>query len=109
MDRARLSLLPENAYVVNVGRGSTIDQTALMNLLKDGRLAGAALDVFDTEPPAPEDPLWACPRLLITPHVAGNMMLDYTVDRVVGMFLKDFEHYCAGKPLARQVDLGRGY
>ncbi len=109
MDRARLSLLPENAYVVNVGRGATLDQTALMEMLRDGRLAGAALDVFDTEPPAPEDPLWACPRLLITPHVAGNMMLDYTVDRVVGMFLKDFENYCAGKPLTRQVDLGRGY
>ncbi len=109
MDRARLSLLPENAYVVNVGRGSTVDQAALMDLLKDGSLAGAALDVLDQEPPAPEDPVWTCPRLLITPHVAGNMMLDYTVDRVVGMFLQDFENYCAGKPLAHQVELGRGY
>ncbi len=109
LDRPRLELLPETAYVVNVGRGSTVDQTALTDMLRQGRLAGAALDVLDTEPPAADDPLWSCPRLLITPHVAGNMMLDYTVDRIVRMFLKDFENYCDGKPLSRQVDLGRGY
>ena len=109
MDAQRLALLPEDAYLVNVGRGSAVDEAALDAMLRDGRLAGAALDVFQTEPLPPDSPLWDCPRLLITPHVAGNMTLDYTVDRIVEMFLEDFDNYCAGRPLKRQVDRDKGY
>ena len=69
----------------------------------------AALDVFETEPLPADDTLWDCPNLLMAPHVAGNMTLPYTKDRIVDLFLEDFEHYCSGAPLARKVDLKRGY
>ena len=109
MDGRRLKLLPEGAYLVNVGRGSALDQAALIALLRAGRLAGAALDVFREEPLPPDDAAWDCPRLLITPHIAGDMALPYTVDRIADMFLEDFENHCAGRPLKRQVDRKRGY
>ena len=109
MDARRLALLPEDAFLVNVGRGSAIDQAALIALMGRGRLAGAALDVFETEPLPPEDPLWSCPRVLITPHCAGNMTLGYTVDRITALFLEDFENYCDGRPLDRRVDRRAGY
>ena len=82
---------------------------ALRELMTGGHLSGAALDVFEVEPLPPEDALWDCPRLLITPHCSGNMTLGYTVDRIVALFLEDFENYCAGKPLERLVDLQLGY
>ena len=109
MDARRLALLPETAYLVNVGRGSAVDQAALADALRAGRLAGAALDVFETEPLPPRDPLWDCPRLMITPHTAGNVSLAYTLERIVAMFLEDFERYCAGRPLRYLVDRTAGY
>jgi phosphoglycerate dehydrogenase-like enzyme len=108
LDARRLRLLPDQALVINVGRGSVIDQKALEKELRAGRLR-AALDVFEQEPLPADDPLWDCPNLLIAPHVAGNMTLPYTKDRIVELFLEDFENYCAGKPLARLVDLKKGY
>jgi phosphoglycerate dehydrogenase-like enzyme len=108
IDEKRLSLLPDSAFIVNVGRGNAIDQQALERELRAGRLH-AALDVFEQEPLPREDPLWDCPNLLITPHTAGNMTLAYTKNRIVALFLEDFENYCAGRPLARQVNLKQGY
>jgi phosphoglycerate dehydrogenase-like enzyme len=67
-----LGLLPPSAWVVNVGRGSTLDEDALLGALRAERLAGAALDVFATEPLAPDSPLWDSPRILISPHAAGG-------------------------------------
>lgn len=109
MDARRLQLLPEDAFIVNVGRGSAIDEAALASQLRAGRFAGVALDVFKREPLPPDDPLRTCPRLLITPHVAGNMTLCYTVARIVELFLEDFANYCDGRPLARRVEPGKGY
>ena len=109
LDGRRLALLPKDAFLVNVGRGSAIDEGALLVRMRSGHLAGAALDVFDTEPLPADSPLWDCPRLLITTHVAGNMTLEYTVDRIVEMFLEDFNSYCAGRPLAHLVDREKGY
>ena len=109
MDGRRLALLPRDAYLVNVGRGSAIDEAALIDLMRGGHLSGAALDVFAHEPLSPQDPLWDCPRLMITPHVAGNMTLGYTVDRIVEMFLEDFDRFCAGQPLRHLVDRKKGY
>ena len=77
--------------------------------MRAGRLGGAALDVFVQEPVPPEDSLWDCPRLLITPHVAGNMTLPYTVSRIVALFLEDFERYCDDLPLKRGLSLTKGY
>lgn len=109
LSAGRLDLLPREAYLVNVGRGSAVDQAALLERLRDGRLAGAALDVFEQEPIPADDPAWDCPGLIITPHVAGNMTLPYTVQRIVELFIEDFGNYCDGLPLKRAVDLKRGY
>ncbi len=67
-----LNLLPDRAWVVNVGRGSTLDEEALVEALRGGRLAGAALDVTATEPLPADSPLWDAPNVIITPHGAGG-------------------------------------
>ncbi len=104
----QLALLPDHAAIINVGRGSVICQEALEQELRKGRL-WAGLDVFETEPVPPESSLWDCPRLIMTPHVAGDTTLPHTLDRIVDLFLEDFENYCAGRPLIRKADLRKGY
>lgn len=109
MDGRRLGLLPADAFLINVGRGSAIDEDALLALMQGGHLAGAALDVFNAEPLPKDSPMWDCPRLLVTTHVAGNMTLEYTVEKIVSQFLEDFGRYCAGQPLEHVVDRSKGY
>ncbi len=109
MNAARLALLPETAYVVNVGRGGCLDEDALAKALRGGKLAGAALDVFRTEPLPADSPLWEVPNLIITPHISGNMTLRWTMERVVAIFLKNLSSYAAGEPLSHTVDPARAY
>lgn len=109
LSRERIALLPPTAYVVNVGRGSAIDQEALVDALQSGRLAGAALDVMTPEPLPADHPLWTCPNTILTPHVSGNMSLGLTCDLDVEMFLRDLDNYAAGLPLANLVDRVKGY
>lgn len=71
-DARRLGLLPAHACLVNVGRGACLDSGDLCRILREGHLAGAALDVIDPKPAGPDDPVWRTPRLLITPHVASH-------------------------------------
>ncbi|MDE7220301.1 MAG: D-2-hydroxyacid dehydrogenase [Oscillospiraceae bacterium] len=109
LSRARIALLPERAFVVNVGRGSAIDQEALVEALQAGQLAGAALDVMTPEPLPMDHPLWSCPNVVLTPHVSGNMALGLTCDLDVEMFCGDLARYAAGEPLEHLVDRKRGY
>ena len=109
LSRDRIALLPETAYVVNVGRGTAIDQSALVEALNAGKLAGAALDVFEKEPIPDGDPVWDAKNLLITPHISGQMSLGYTRDKNVALFCEDLENYAAGRPLKRYVDRKIGY
>ncbi|MBP5492934.1 MAG: D-2-hydroxyacid dehydrogenase [Clostridiales bacterium] len=109
LSKERLSLLPEGAYIVNVGRGSAIDEDALSELLEKEYLGGAALDVFRTEPLPKDSPLWKTKNLLITPHVAGNLTLEYTLDTNVDMFCEDLLNYAQGRPLKHIVDRKIGY
>ena len=92
-----------------MGRGNILDEDELMKLLKEEKLGGAALDVFRQEPLPADSPLYNCPNLLITPHIAGNMTLGYTIRRNVELFLEDLDNYFAGKPLARQISWENGY
>jgi len=109
MNSERIALLPKDAVVVNVGRGNAIDQYALVEALDEGRLWGAALDVFEKEPLASDDPLWNCDKLIITPHCAGNNTLYHTVEKIIDQFCEDLDNYCSGRPLKRQIDRSRGY
>lgn len=109
LSRERFALLPEGAYIVNVGRGSAIDEDALAEALESGHLAGAALDVFQAEPLPEGNRLWKTKNLLITPHVSGNMTLPYTKDKNVNMFLEDLENFTKGAQLHYLVDKKLGY
>lgn len=104
-----LALLPRHAVVVNVGRGGAIDDGALCRALEEERIAGAALDVFHTEPLPEDSPLWGTKNLLLTPHVAGNMTAAVTRDKQVAMFCRNLERYAAGEALHHVVDRKRMY
>ena len=109
LNRARIALLPQGAYVVNVGRGAAVEQEPLAEALNAGRLGGAALDVMDPEPLPGDHPLWTARNIILTPHVSGNMTLGYTCDRNVEMFCEDLGNYAAGRPLNGFIDRARGY
>ena len=109
MSGERISLLPEGAYVVNVGRGSAIDEDALADNLLNGKLAGAALDVFCKEPLPKESRLWGIKNLIITPHAAGDVTVEYSLDKNIDMFCEDLERYAGGLPLRHLIDKKRGY
>ena len=97
VDAAVLALLPARAWLINVGRGSTVDEEALLAALRSGRLAGAALDVFETEPLPPSSPLWDEPNVIISPHAAGGRPIG-AADRI----RENLDAFLAGRPL-RQV------
>jgi len=109
LNAERIALLPENALVINVGRGSAIEQEPLMEALNTGKLAGAALDVMVPEPLPQDHPLWETKNLIITPHVSGNMTLGYTCDVNVDLFCADLANYAANRPLNGFVDRKLGY
>lgn len=109
LNRERIALLPRGAFVVNVGRGTAIEQEPLVEALNAGLLGGAALDVMDPEPLPKDHPLWSARNLILTPHVSGNMTLGYTCDQNVEMFCADLQNYAAGRPLSQLVDRARGY
>ena len=109
LNRERIARLPKEAIVINVGRGSALDQAALAEALNTDRIAGAALDVVDPEPLPENDPLWDTKHLILTPHISGNLTLGYTCDRNVELFCEDLANYAAGRPLSHLVDRKRGY
>ena len=109
LNRERIALLPKDAYIINVGRGTAVEQEPLIEALNSGRIAGAALDVMDPEPLPHDHPLWSAKNLILTPHVSGNMTLGYTCDTNVAMFCEDLKNYAAGKPLNGFVDRTKGY
>ncbi len=94
IDRDALRTMPREAVVVNVARGDVVAEDALVESLQQGRIAGAALDVFSTEPLPSNSPLWDLPNVLVTPHVSGSTPHYY--DRIAEIFLENFEHFAAG-------------
>ena len=105
----RISILPEKTYVINVGRGTLIDQEALIKALNEGRIAGAALDVMYPEPLPPEHPLWTAKNCIITPHISGDMGLPETVDITVDIFCDNLSRYARGSELTHLIDINAGY
>jgi phosphoglycerate dehydrogenase-like enzyme len=102
-----LALMKRSAFLVNVARGDLVDESALIDALRTGTIAGAALDVFETEPLPADNPLWAMDNVLITPHIAGNPS-GYNA-QVCDIFCKNLHRYRTGKALHNLVDLSRGY
>jgi len=92
-----LALLPRGAYFVNIARGAVVDEHALIEALQDGRLGGAALDVFTREPLPPESPLWDMPNVLICPHSASTS--DRENSRITALFCENLRHWLDGEPL----------
>ncbi len=105
----RIAALPETAFVVNVGRGVTVDQEALVKALNDGKIAGAALDVAVPEPLPADHPLWTAKNCIITPHSSGDMGLQYSVDVTVEIFCENLRRYAEGAELVNVVDCDAGY
>ncbi|MBV9782371.1 MAG: D-2-hydroxyacid dehydrogenase [Acidisphaera sp.] len=108
MDRRRLSLLPEGAGVVNIGRGPLLDQEAICDLLDAGKLGGAVLDVFTPEPVPPGHRLWTTKNLVMTPHVSADDVATYNPLSLDLLFI-NLRAMKEGKPLPNQVDPQRGY
>ena len=101
----RLALLPRGALLLDAARGGIVDERALARALREGRLAGAALDVFEREPVDPSSPLWETPNLVISPHVAAVT----TPEQAAGAFLEAMDAFAAGRRPPGLVDPERGY
>jgi phosphoglycerate dehydrogenase-like enzyme len=104
----RLDRLPADAIVVNVARGSLLDEAALAERVAAGRLRGAVLDVFAEEPLARESPLWQLPQVLLTPHVSAVSPGRFW-ERELALFVDNWRRYVAGRPLRNLVDKHAGY
>jgi D-2-hydroxyacid dehydrogenase (NADP+) len=102
-----LRAMKPTAYIINIARGSVIDEAALTKALKEKWIAGAGLDVFEKEPLPQNSELWTLPNVIITPHVAG-LMPDYNA-RAMEVFCENLRRYLAGQPLINVIDRTRGY
>ncbi len=111
LDYRKLSLTKKDCVLVNGGRGSLIDQEGLYQLLKEGHFWGVGLEVTAPEPLPKDSPLWRAPRLMITPHVAGNTFAPGSaMDRKVWKFLRENTvRYLTGKEPENIVDFDTGY
>ena len=104
----RLDRLPPGAIVVNVARGSLVDESALAERVASGRLRGAVLDVFREEPLPAQSLLWALPSVLVTPHVSGVSPRGFW-RRELALFIDNWQRYVDGRPLRNVVDKNAGY
>ncbi|MCI0433058.1 MAG: D-2-hydroxyacid dehydrogenase [Gemmatimonadetes bacterium] len=100
-------LLPAGAFLINVGRGSLVDEGALVGALESGRLSGAALDVFEDEPLPVSSLLWSMPNVIISPHSASTS--DRENPRITDLFCENLDRFLHGAPLRNVYDPARAY
>jgi phosphoglycerate dehydrogenase-like enzyme len=105
-ERALAALKP-SAIFANVGRGTVVDQAALLAMLRDGRLAGAVLDVVDPEPLPPDHPFWTMENVVFAPHTAALSIHEN--ERIVALFCENLTRFAAGEPLRNAVNLAEYY
>ncbi|EXJ85635.1 hypothetical protein A1O1_06001 [Capronia coronata CBS 617.96] len=98
LNAERLKLLPSHAWVVNVGRGTSVDEAALVEALKKGEIGGAALDVFVKEPLPEDSPLWSAPNVIVSPHAAGGRPQDAEV-----LIADNLRRFLAGQALKNVI------
>lgn len=102
IDGKAIARMRTGAFLINVGRGGVVDEPALVDALTGGRLGGAALDVFATEPLAPHSALWDLPNVIISPHTAGLSVHEN--ERIVALFTENLRRYLTGDELISRVD-----
>jgi phosphoglycerate dehydrogenase-like enzyme len=103
----QIARMKRGARLINVGRGSLLDEAALIRALESGALGGAALDVVQTEPLPTESPLWRAPNLMLTPHTSA--VSDRLWERETALLMELLERWFNGRELFNQVDFARGY
>ncbi len=99
--------MKKGSYFINIGRGETVDEEALVEALQSGQIGGAALDVFETEPLSEDSPLWEMANVQITPHASGTT--PHYNDRAFAILLENLKRYVAGQELKNVVDKAKGY
>src|SRR5581483_12146402 len=107
MNSERLAELKPDACLINVGRGALVDEAALLKVLRDRKIAGAVLDVFDKEPLRSDSPFWDLENVLITPHTAG--LTEKLWDRHYRLIRENLHRYLRGEPLLAVVNKQQGY
>lgn len=107
VDAPVIGAMQSQAWIVNVGRGMTVDASAIEAGLRDGHLGGAVLDVFDSEPLDPGSTLWDLANCIVTPHVSGGPAEIFAL--IVDLLAENIARFADGRPLLNVVDLERGY
>ncbi len=107
MGTAEFAAMRDGAFFINIGRGSTVDEAALIDALRTGKLGGAALDVFEEEPLPVGSPLWDMPNVLVCPHSASTS--DRENERITDLFCDNLRRYLDGRPLRNVLDTERLY
>ncbi len=102
-----LAVMKPTAVLINVGRGNLVDEPALIEVLKAGKIRGAGLDVYSEEPLPPTSPLWKLPNVIATPHVAG--LSPHYLSRAMTLFAENLRRYLSGEQLLNVVQKDRGY
>jgi phosphoglycerate dehydrogenase-like enzyme len=106
-DAKAFDAMRPTAHFVNIGRGATVDEDALVDAIRSGTIAGASLDVFVEEPLAADSPLWSMPTVAVSPHISGDL-LDWE-EAVVGVFVDNLRRFVAGEALRNPVDTEAGF
>jgi phosphoglycerate dehydrogenase-like enzyme len=107
IDAAALARMRPSARLINVGRGPLVAEDDLVEALRAGRIAGAALDVFVDEPLAPSSPLWGMPNVIVSPHMSGDVV--GWRDELVRLFTDNLDRFAHGRELRNVVDKRLGY
>ena len=102
-----LKAMRSSAFLINVGRGEHVDDDALIQALRNGAIAGAALDVFRAEPLPPDHAFWSLPNLVLTPHISGYTPQYF--QKMLAIFEDNLDRYVHGLPLRNVVDKQLGY
>jgi phosphoglycerate dehydrogenase-like enzyme len=107
VSREVIAHMKPTAWIMNIARGAIVDEEAMIEALREKRIAGAGLDVFTTEPLPPGNPLWEMDNVMITPHHSGSSPRTY--GRTLALFSENLRRYKSGQPLLNRVDFAAGY
>ncbi|MCM3082046.1 D-2-hydroxyacid dehydrogenase [Brevibacillus invocatus] len=107
LQKEHFQLMKREAFLINMARGTIINEKDLVDALESGEIAGAALDVFETEPLSADSPLWKMENVWITPHVAGAS--PYYIQRASTLFFENVRRFVNDLPLANVVNMSKGY